>query len=119
MQYSDIKYYRPINDTDNNTVDILAKSIAENGWQGCPILTWGENLVTGSHRLEALKKLENAGFDVDGLGDVAEDVSDLIDKALTKFEAENGYIPDIDYQDIGWIFKGTWVEDYKAEITEW
>lgn len=119
MKYSDIKYYIPVNDTDTTTVAILAKSILKNGWQGCPILTWGENLVTGSHRLEALKSLENDGYDIDSLGEIAEDVTDLIDDVLATFEMENGYMPDIDYQDIGWIFEGTWVETYKKQIAEW
>lgn len=118
MTYNDIKYAIPVNDVDYMAVDELATSIKLNGWQGCPILVWGDNLVTGSHRQAALKKLADEGFDIDSL-DVAEDVTDLIEAALNNYEAEHGYIPDIDYQDIGWLFAGTWVEEYKDEIAEW
>lgn len=119
MTYNDIKYAIPLNDVDCEAVEELTTSIKLNGWQGCPILVWGNNLVTGSHRLATLKKLENDGYDTEALGDVAEDVTDLIDAALSKYEAEHGYIPDIDYQDIGWLFADTWVEAYKDEIAEW
>jgi len=50
---------------------------------------------------------------------VAEDVTEIVDTAIQKFEEENGYTPDIQYDNIGWIFEGTWVEQYRDEIEEW
>mgnify|MGYP000199394710 FL=1 len=51
--------------------------------------------------------------------DVAEDVTEIIENAISVFEEENGYIPDIDFSNIGWLLKGSWVEAYKDEIEEW
>jgi len=108
-----------------NKVDQIAESIKANGFKGCPILICGESLITGSHRLTALQQLaeqEDAEqIDFIGVRDmlVAKDVSDIVDEAMRKFEEENGYTPDIQYDNIGWMFEGTWVERYKSEIEEW
>jgi hypothetical protein len=125
MRFSEIEYFAPINEVDENKVNEIAESIKANGYVGCPILICGESLVTGSHRLTALKQLaeqeDNDEIDYIGVRDmlVAADVSDIVDEAMRKFEEENGYTPDIQYDDIGWIFEGTWVERYKSEIEEW
>ena len=58
------------------------------------------------------------GYDVENL-DVSEDVTGIVENAILDFEEENGYSPDIDFSDIGWMFAGTWVEEYKDEINEW
>ena len=119
MKYDDICCYAPINDTEEEKVAQIAESIKKNGCAGCPILVCGGALLTGSHRLAALKSLENdESVDLSKM-EVAEDVTEIVENALKKFEAENGYIPDIDYSDIGWMFSGTWVEQYKDEIAEW
>lgn len=112
--------YGLINDVDIEKVHNIAESIKANGWDGCPILVNGNELLTGSHRVAALREIAESGDDIDVLSqDVAEDVSDIVQDAFDRFEEENGYIPDLDYSDIGWMFKGTWVEAYKDEIEEW
>jgi hypothetical protein len=125
MSFREIEYFAPINEVDENKVNEIAESIKANGFIGCPILICGESLITGSHRLTALQQLaeqEDAEqIDFIGVRDmlVAADVSDIVDEAMRKFEEENGYTPDIRYDDIGWLFEGTWVERYKSEIEEW
>jgi len=74
--------------------------------------------LTGSHRLEALKFLDDEGFDLDSM-ECAEDVTDIIEEAMSRFEEENGYLPDIQFDNIGWLLEGSWVEQYKGEIAEW
>lgn len=125
MSFREIECFAQINEVDQNKVDQIAKSIKDNGYVGCPILVYGESLITGSHRLTALQQLaeqEDAEqIDFIGVRDmfVAADVTDIIENAIQKFEEENGYTPDIQYDDIGWMFEGTWVEEYKNEIEEW
>ncbi len=120
MKFREIQCFEPLNEVDENKVNEIAESIKANGYVGCPILICGESLITGSHRLAALRKLaeqeDNEEIDYIGVRDliVAADVTDLVEKALS----EN---PDreLDTSNIGWIFEGTWVERYKSEIEEW
>jgi glutaredoxin len=121
MKYNEIKA-GTINSTNDSKVRELANSIRQNGWIGCPILTYDNILVTGSHRLEALRLLEEEEFDVQSLGEVAEDVTDIIDEALEEYAEENECdIDEIewDQSNIGWLLKDSWVEEYKGEIEEW
>lgn len=106
-----------INNTYAKKVNELMESIKENGYVGAPIFvhTGINQLVTGSHRLAALKELANED-DSWYKAVVAVDVSDLVDDAL---EREERTYPEIDYSDIGWIFEGTEIEQYKEEIEEW
>ncbi len=117
----------PINETDESKVQELVASMKESGFIGCPMLVWGETLLTGSHRLAALKALIkecDAADDytkrdeIEGW-DVAEDVTDICQENYDKFVDENGYEPDIDYSNIGWLLAGSWVEEYKDQIEEW
>ena len=125
MRFREIECFEPINEVDQNKVDEIKESIKANGFIGCPILICGESLITGSHRLTALKQLaeqeDNDEIDYIGVRDliVAADVTDLVDEAMRKFEEENGYTIDIQFDNIGWMFEGTWVERYKSEIEEW
>lgn len=125
MRFREIEYFAPINDVDQNKVNQIAESIKDNGYVGCPILVCGESLITGSHRLTALQQLaeqEDAEqIDFIGVRDliVAADVTDIVEEAMRKFEEENGYARDIEFDNIGWLFEGTWVEEYKNEIEEW
>lgn len=118
MRYNDIKCFSKINEVDSKKVKMIAESIKNNGWIGCPILVYGEQLITGSHRLAALDLLYEDEFDIESI-ECAEDVTDIVENAMHTFEKENGYLPDIEFDNIGWIFKGTWVEEYKEEIKEW
>lgn len=125
MKFREIEYFEPINETEEHKVNEIAESIKANGFVGCPILVCGETLITGSHRLTALQQLaeqeDNDEIDFIGVRDmvVAADVTEIIDTAIRNFEEENGYTPDVQLDNIGWIFKGTWVEEYKSEIEEW
>ena len=119
MTYENIECMALINDVNSNRVTEIAESIRENGFTGCPILVMNGQLLTGSHRLAALRQLAEEGFDVDGLGDVAEDVTEIAAENMRKYEEENGWCPDIDYSNIGWMLAGSWVEKYKEEINEW
>lgn len=118
MKASDIIYYSEINDTNPEHVKNIADSIRCNGWQGAPILvaeSFGM-LITGSHRLAALKALDAEWFDLDSLGDVAEPVDDIINAWC---EENNACIDDIQFDRLSDVFSGTWVEQYKDEIVEW
>lgn len=125
MTYEEIRCYTPINEVDNEKVTEIANSIKKNGWVGCPILVFNDSLLTGSHRLAALKKLyEELDFDeLEEMNfynmEVAEDVSDIVDENYDEAVEELGYCPEIDYRNIGWLLKNSWVEDYKDEINEW
>lgn len=118
MTYEKIAHMAPINDVDEKKVNHIAENMKNNGFVGCPILIFNEQLFTGSHRLAALKKLEAEGLDVYDW-DVAEDVTDIINDNFEKFETEQGWQKDIDYSNIGWLLKDSWVEQYKNEIGEW
>jgi len=124
MKYNQICNLGAINDTDRDKVRELAESIKTNGWVGCPILVCGdgEMLLTGSHRIEALRLLDDEGFNTSSLGDIAEDVTDIIDEALDKKAEEYGCEAcevEWEHDNIGWLLEGSWVEDYKDEIEEW
>ena len=120
MRFREIECFEPLNEVDENKVNKIAASIKANGFIGCPILVCGETLITGSHRLTALQQLaeqeDNDEIDFIGVRDivVAADVTDLIENALTKNPHR-----ELDTRDIGWLFEGTWVEQYRDEINEW
>ena len=120
MKARDIISYNTINETDSARVNELKASIMEHGWQGAPILVseTHNRLITGSHRLAALKDIYDNewDFDLDSLGDVAEPVDDLIEAWCEENDCTIDDIP-VDY--LSAVFAGTWVEKYKDEITEW
>lgn len=118
MTYGKIAYMNLINEVDSEKVNAIADSMRANGFVGCPILIYNDQLLTGSHRCAALALLAEEDSDVFDW-DVAEDVTDLVEAAFERFEEENGWCRDMDLSDLGWIFKGTWVEEYKNEIEEW
>ena len=51
--------------------------------------------------------------------DVAEDVTEIIEEKIAQYEEENGWVPDIDFGNIGLLLEGSWVEKYSDEIAEW
>lgn len=118
MTFEQISYMGLINEVDSDKVNKIADSMKKNGFIGCPILIWNDQLLTGSHRLEALRKLDDEGIDVSDW-DVAEDVTDIVEENFSRFEEENGYSHDVDFGNIGWMLEGSWVEEYKNEIEEW
>lgn len=110
MDGYDILDYEPVNDVDEEKVNEIAESIRENGWDGMPILTYGNVLITGSHRRAALLKLYDEDFDLSF--ECAVDVSDLLEDIS---EEDIGTHLDA----LGYLFEGTWVEEYKDELGEW
>ena len=118
MKYSEIASYAGINAVDAGKVADLAESIKANGWQGAPILVCNMGLVTGSHRLAALKAIDSdAEYDGEVLyEDVAEDVTDEINDYC---EREGIGFEEIQFDNLRDVFAGTWVEEYKDEIVEW
>ena len=121
MTYTDIMQYIPVNDTDAAHVREIADSIKANGWIGMPILVcnaFGGSLVTGSHRLAALRLLasEDWDFDPDILGDIAEDVSGEVEKWCIDEDEDFDHFP---HDNLSAVFCGSWVEQYKDELIEW
>ena len=45
-----IRWHEP---KDENKLNDLVNSMRENGWQGAPLVCWGEQLYTGAHRSAA------------------------------------------------------------------
>ena len=110
---------------DDEKVDELVESMLKNGWVGSPILIYGDGLLTGSHRFAALKKI-NKMIENDEIQeanvmdqDVADDVTEIVEEHIAQYEEENGWVPDIDFGNIGWLLEGSWVEKYSDEIAEW
>lgn len=129
MRYDDIRGLNPINSTDPGKVEALKASMRAHGWTGAPILYTDYGLVTGSHRKAALDSLrgkdywdltgdeqEMIDYILDECPDIAEDVTDIIDAYMERTGVE---WDDIDFADLGRIFAGTWVEEYKDELIEW
>lgn len=120
MTALEIIWYNPINETDAGHVDNIKKSIMRDGWQGAPILVCEAHgrLITGSHRLAALKSIydNELDFDLDSLGDVAQSVDDILDTWCIDNDCTIDALP---YDCLSQVFVGTWVEEYKDEIVEW
>lgn len=115
--YEDIKSLPAINDVDNDKVEEIKESIMENGWQGAPILYTNLGLVTGSHRLAALREIEETEDDDDVLfEDIAEDVTDIVNDYCEKNDMS---WDELDFSNLREIFSGTWVEQYRDELKEW
>ena len=113
--YFDISSLPLVNDVDGNKVSEIKKSILKNGWKGAPILYTNMGLVTGSHRLAALREIEETEDDDDVLfEDVAEDVTDIVNDYCEKNDMT---WDELDFSYLREIFAGTWVEEY--EIREW
>lgn len=119
MNANEVIRLNTINEVETEKVMALAKSIKENGWQGMPLL-YSEahgQLVTGSHRRAALEMLEmDDDVDLYELGDIAENVDDIIDEWC---EANDATIDDLPYDNLREVFAGTWVEEFKNELVEW
>ena len=118
MNAYDIINLYPVNDVDRNKVDSLKKSIREMGWEGAPILVSEAHgmLITGSHRQQALIELADEGLDIESLGDIAENVDELIDVWC---EENDSTFNIIRFDRLSDLFGGTWVEKYKDCIEEW
>lgn len=119
MKLRDIIGYSLINDVDHDKVMSIAESIKKNGFVGCPILVAYDELLTGSHRLAAMKYLVDECDMYDLLdAEVAEDVTDIVDEHIAQ-RVEDGYGSDIHYDSLRWYLDNSWVESFKDEIKEW
>lgn len=55
-------YYETLHEVqDLQKVEELTESMVENGWQGAPLVVWGDGLITGVHRYAAAQE---AGIEV-------------------------------------------------------
>lgn len=115
--YEEIRSLPMVNEVDEKKVSEIKESILKNGWKGAPILYTNLGLVTGSHRLAALREIEETGEDDDVLfEDVAEDVTEIIDEYCSSHDT---YWDELDFSSLRDIFSGTWVEEYADSIDEW
>jgi len=118
-KFDDIKYFAPINNLEDEKIIKLVNSLLEKGWVGCPILIHDEELLTGSHRLIALKNIAEKYPDSKVLKEyVALDVTDIVNSKIIEL-SDDEFDYGIDYNNLGPLFKGTVIEKYKDEIKEW
>ena len=79
--------------TDKAKVTKLAQQIAQNGWQGAPMVADGDLLITGVHRYAALRELdmeaeaESGEYTID-IRDLVEDYDTKIEELMTEDEME-------------------------------
>lgn len=118
MKYYDIAEYSAINAVKPEKVAAIAASIRKNGWNRVPILVIDGKLITGSHRLAALRLLEweNDISCFDFSEDIAEDVSDIVEEYCAENDCTYDQLP---FDNLREIFAGTWVECYKDYLAEW
>lgn len=115
MKAIDIIDMEAVNPVDNAKAEKIYNSIMENGWNGAPILVYGNLLLTGSHRQAALKKMFDDGADL--YFECAEDVTDIIEEKIEEGMSEEEIWDNLDY--LREIFSGTWVEEYADQLEEW
>lgn len=113
-----------INSVSESKVKRLMESMMKHGWKGAPILYCDLGLITGSHRVEALKRIDDLYYE--------EEISDYearvlyeveildVDDIIQDYSRRTGNTwNDIDFDYLREIFKGTYVEKYKNDIVEW
>lgn len=115
MTGREILGFAKVNPVEKEKVLDIFKSIKNNGWNGAPILCWGNQLITGSHRLAALEMMEEEGENIDF--ECAIDVSDIIDEKIESGMTQQDIFENLDY--LRFFFAGTYIEKYKDEIEEW
>lgn len=124
--------FAPVNDVDAGKAAEIAANIKANGWVGAPVLVMASmaQMITGSHRLAALRAIEAEyddaifGGDDDAAdrlsailnADVAVEVDDIVNGYC---EAEDETIDSLPYDNLSLIFAGTEIEQYALEIREW
>lgn len=117
-----------INNVKEEKVQKLVDSMLNEGWKGAPILHHNSiGLITGSHRMEALNRIEELYEDdklsekqietveqIDESRDYELDVTDIIDDWIDENPEK-----EMEFDELGAIFKGTEIEEWKNEIAEW
>lgn len=73
-----LKWHDP---EDSDKVQQLAQAMRENGWQGAPLVAWGEQLYTGAHR-SAAAKIAGIEFPVIDLEAIFEEAEIDFEEAL-------------------------------------
>lgn len=132
MKYSQIRDMEAPNETNARHVYEIIESIEDYGWDGMPILVYAkaDRLITGSHRLAAMKIFEKLWLDgeyrnnkkiLDRVEDIICDRIDVAESVDDEIEAWEERHPDEDLplDRLPEIFAGTWVERYKDELPEW
>jgi len=125
--YDAIKHFGGLNEVDEKKVQAIMDSLLANGWKGAPLLyVEGHGLVTGSHRLEALKRLDRMAEKADDelfnridailSAPIALDVTGIVNDYCARNDCT---FDDIDFSDLSEVFEGTEVEQYADEIEEW
>jgi len=84
------RVWNEINEIDENKKNEIKKSLMENGFIGTPIFYTETILLTGSHRIAALKELEDVEFEAI---DLTKEVNEWLE------ENDKDY-NDIDYDDL-------------------
>lgn len=121
--YQEISSLVELNEVEQAKVNELIESMLQDGWKGAPILYTNLGLVTGSHRIVALKKItkmyENDEIEIYPTvldQEIALDVTDIVNNYCEKNEVS---YEEIDFAFLSDVFEGTEVEMYKDQIKEW
>jgi len=90
---------QPLHQPDNHDkLAALTDSITANGWTGAPLVTWDDQLLTGSHRYAAAKA---AGLQDPELP--VEDIEDIFADHDLDFAAEYEMAGEPDIGSVGFI----------------
>lgn len=126
LKFNDIKDYDPINNLESDKAQRIFSSILNGGWkeQFGPILVYEDRLLTGTHRLQALKTLyevqpQHAVFQQVIAWDMTEEIHQHIDEEPEDDFLEKSYVIDDFSCGLGEYLQGTQVEKFKEYIKEW
>lgn len=120
LTFKQIEGFTPLDPwAEPQSIDELVNAIVDSaGYNLCPILVWEDNIICGYDKFVALQTIHQSGINVKDWV-VAANVTDIVNHKLLEYESEEGYIPDLDFDNVGWLFKDTWVESFKDDIKEW
>ncbi len=126
LKFEDIKDFDYINDPENDVAKDIFESIINYGWkeESGPILVYQGRLLTGTHRLYALKELfkhnpEHYVFQQYIAWDMTEEIHKRIDDEPEDELLEKSYEIFDFSEGLGKYLEGTPVEKYKEHIREW
>lgn len=126
LKFDDIKDYDPINNLEEDKAQIIFNSILNEGWKEefGPILIYEDKLLTGTHRLQALKSLyevqpQHTVFQQEIIWDMTGEIHRHIDEEPEDDLIEKSYDIDDFSCGLGEYLQGTPVEKFKKYIKEW